>query len=151
MPLPTANRYTRRDSVPFCCYYIVAAIDYRLAPTTKLNEILEDVSDAFHWLREQGPELFNIDPERIGVLGSSAGGYLALMSGLVVNPPPKAIVSLYGYGDIDGDWYTKPDAFYCQQDVVSEEVAFAVAGDEEISEQMPPSERFPDTANPRGR
>jgi acetyl esterase/lipase len=43
------------------------------------------------------------------------------MSGCCVDPPPKALVSFYGYGDIVADWYSKPDPLYCRHPAVSEE------------------------------
>ena len=101
--------------------YAVVRIDYRLAPETKLPAIIEDLQDAFRWVMEKGPELFDIDPERIAVVGHSAGGYLALMAGCCVQPKPKAIVSIYGYGDLVGEWYSKPDPFHCEMPAVSEE------------------------------
>jgi acetyl esterase/lipase len=100
--------------------YTVISIDYRLAPESKLPEIIEDLQDAFRWIYGSGPGLFAIDPQQIAVIGHSAGGYLALMSGCCIQPLPKAIVSFYGYGDIIGDWYSKPDPFYCSQSMVSE-------------------------------
>ena len=103
--------------------YTVISIDYRLAPESKLPEIIEDLRDAFRWIFISGPDQFSIDPQRIAVVGHSAGGYLALMSGCCVDPHPVAIVSFYGYGDIIGDWYSKPDPFYCGQPPVSEEEA----------------------------
>src|SRR5436190_1250727 len=54
------------------------SIDYRLAPETKLPAILEDVVDAFAWVRGEGARRFGLDPARVGVVGHSAGGYLAL-------------------------------------------------------------------------
>ena len=53
--------------------FAVAAIDYRLAPETKLPAILEDVLDAFAWVRSEGPKRFRLDPTRVGVVGNSAG------------------------------------------------------------------------------
>jgi acetyl esterase/lipase len=103
--------------------YAVVSIDYRLAPETKLPGIIEDLRDAFRWVATVGPERFGIDAERIAVVGHSAGGYLALMSGVCAVPRPRAIVSFYGYGDIVGDWYAKPDPFYCEQPRVSAEEA----------------------------
>ena len=88
--------------------YAIVSIDYRLAPETKLPAIIEDVEDAFKWIREQGPSLFQIDPGRIAVSGGSAGGYLTLMTGHRVKPRPTALVAFYGYGDLVGDWYSKP-------------------------------------------
>src|SRR5438105_3405609 len=95
--------------------YSVVSIDYRLAPETKLPAILEDVEDACKWVRDKGPELAHIDPKRLAVMGGSAGGYLTLTTGFRVNPPPKALVSFWGYGDIAGAWYSRPDPFYSRQ------------------------------------
>ena len=103
--------------------YTVISIDYRLAPETKLPGIITDLQDAFRWISASGPDLFSVDPKRIAVVGHSAGGYLALMSGCCAAPRPKAIVSFYGYGDIVGDWYSKPDPFYSRQPTVSEEAS----------------------------
>lgn len=86
----------------------VVSIDYRLAPETRLPAIIEDVEDAFRWIREQGPGLFGADPARIGVVGTSAGGYLSLTAGFRVKPRPRAIVSFWGYGEIIGPWYSAP-------------------------------------------
>lgn len=88
--------------------YAVVSIDYRLAPETKLPLIVADIEDAFRWIRERGPQLFAADPQRIAVIGGSAGGYLTLVSGYRVQPRPTALVSLWGYGDLVGDWYSAP-------------------------------------------
>jgi acetyl esterase/lipase len=114
--------------------YIVVAIDYRLAPETKLKEIIEDLRDAYAWIRAKGPEQFGADPNRIAVIGHSAGGYLTLMTGFAVNPRPKALVSFYGYGDIAGDWYSRPDPFYNQQPKVTRDEAFQAVGSVVIAE-----------------
>jgi len=99
--------------------YTVIAIDYRLAPESKLPAIIEDLQDALAWVRSDGPTLFQIDPARLAVVGHSAGGYLTLMAGCCVTPRPQALVAFYGYGDLVGDWYSKPDPFYCQQPLVT--------------------------------
>jgi acetyl esterase/lipase len=88
--------------------YAIVSIDYRLAPETKLPAIIEDVEDAFKWIREKGPELFAIDSSKIAVLGGSAGGYLTLATGHRVKPRPAVLVAFWGYGDLIGDWYSKP-------------------------------------------
>jgi len=56
----------------------VVSIDYRLAPETKLLEIVSDVVDAHAWVRKEGPALFGADPKRVATTGWSAGGYLTL-------------------------------------------------------------------------
>jgi acetyl esterase/lipase len=114
--------------------FIVVAVDYRLAPETKLPEILRDVEDAHRWVRTRGPALFGADPMRIATMGASAGGYLALMAGARVQPRLRAIVSLYGYGDLTGAWYSRPDSFYNTLPRISREVAYRAVGNEELSE-----------------
>src|SRR5436190_23115297 len=53
--------------------YAVVSIDYRLAPETKLREIVGDVIDAYDWLVHTGASL-GIDAGRIAAMGHSAGG-----------------------------------------------------------------------------
>lgn len=113
--------------------YAQVSIDYRLAPETKLPEIAADVEDAFRWLAENATRL-HIDPARMGVIGHSAGGYLALLSGCCLKVKPRAIVSFYGYGDIVGDWYAKPDPHYLKVPAVDEATARQTLGSVEISE-----------------
>jgi acetyl esterase/lipase len=121
--------------------YNVISVDYRLAPEVKLKAIIEDVQDAYRWIREAGPKLFSIDPDRIAVIGHSAGGYLTLMTGFCVTPRPKALISFYGYGDVTASWYSRPDPFYCQQPLVSKEDAYNSVGGKVISGMSGPNNR----------
>ena len=81
--------------------YALVSADYRLAPQTALPEILNDGLDCLRFVRTAlkkligKPELF--DTTRIAILGSSAGGYLALLAGLYVPPEisPKAVLAIY--------------------------------------------------------
>lgn len=84
--------------------YAIVSIDYRLAPETKLPDIVNDVVDAFAWIRTNGQLEFAADPARVAVVGGSAGGYLTLCTGIQVSPKPVALVSLWGYGDLGADW-----------------------------------------------
>jgi pimeloyl-ACP methyl ester carboxylesterase len=34
------------------------------------------------------------------------------MTGICVDPRPVALVAYWGYGDVDGEWYTRPSEFY---------------------------------------
>ena len=60
----------------------VVAVDYTLAPAVKLEEIVRQVRASIAWLYRNGSQ-YGIDPERIFVGGSSAGGHLtgAIVSG----------------------------------------------------------------------
>lgn len=97
----------------------ILSIDYRLAPETKLPEIIKDIQDVFKWARDNIKKI-KICIDKVAVIGHSAGGYLTLMSGICFTPKPNVLVSFYGYGDIIGDWVSRPDPFYCQQPKVSE-------------------------------
>jgi acetyl esterase/lipase len=108
--------------------YVVVAANYRLAPEVKIEAIMEDIRDAYCWLRVSGPDLFQIDPDRVAVIGHSAGGYLTLMTGFCVRPRPRALVSFYGYGDIAGHWYSRPDPFYSQEPAVPKDEAYGAVG-----------------------
>jgi acetyl esterase/lipase len=103
--------------------YYVLSIDYRLAPETKLHEIIEDIKDAIIWVRNNDKQL-QIDPKRLFVIGHSAGGYLALMTGYILDNPPRAIVSFYGYGNIQNEWCNQPDSFYMNLGIIPKEKAF---------------------------
>jgi acetyl esterase/lipase len=103
--------------------YSLLSIDYRLSPETKLNEIVEDIKDAIIWVQNNDTQL-QIDKKRIFVIGHSAGGYLALITGYILDNPPRAIVSFYGYGDIQSEWCNQPDSFYIHMGEVPKEKAF---------------------------
>ncbi len=69
--------------LPLCEYFAgegIAAfsIDYRLLPASYPSQV-EDAGTAVRWLREPDQtDRFDIDPDRISLLGSSAGGIIAL-------------------------------------------------------------------------
>lgn len=118
----------------------VCSMDYRLAPESKLPAIREDIQDMLTWLKGEGATRFGFDPNQIAVTGSSAGGYLALLTG-ILQDRPKAIVSFYGYGDITGEWYQKPSSYFSKMPSVPEVLAQQLIQKKTISE-APIERRF---------
>ena len=58
--------------------YVAVSVGYRFSPKYKWPDQVFDAKAAVRFLREHAKE-FNIEPNRIGAVGDSAGGYLALM------------------------------------------------------------------------
>ena len=113
------------------------SIDYRLAPETKLPEIVRDIGDAWTWLREEATS-FGIDRNRIAILGHSAGAYLTLMGGYKLDPRPAALVSIAGYGRVTSDEFTAPSPYYVKEHgPVDEQNARQTIGEGTISESGP--------------
>lgn len=93
--------------------YVVASVGYRFAPKHPFPAQIEDCKCAVRWMRAHAEEL-GVDPERIGAIGESAGGYLSMMLGTLdaddgmegeggwADQPSKvqAVVSFYGPTDL---------------------------------------------------
>lgn len=60
--------------------FVVVAVDFRDGPEFKHPAASEDVASAVEWLNEHHQRL-DIDPDRMGLIGSSSGGHLALLAG----------------------------------------------------------------------
>ena len=61
--------------------YTVASINYRLSGQAPFPAAIEDIRDAIAYLRTNATT-FNIDPTRLVIFGSSAGGHLSAFTGL---------------------------------------------------------------------
>jgi acetyl esterase/lipase len=94
--------------------YVVASIDYPLAPQFVWPSQIEACKAAVRWLRANAAR-FHIDSDRIGVFGTSAGGHLAAvlgtsggeasLEGMKLGNPQfssrvKAVVDFYGPSDL---------------------------------------------------
>jgi acetyl esterase/lipase len=87
--------------------FVTFSVDYRLAPAFTFPAQIEDVRSAVSWLRESDQVTrYNIDPDRIGVFGGSAGGNLAALLGtegdgsLTVGSRVAAVAELSGPTDL---------------------------------------------------
>ena len=72
------NEFLRRG-------YTVFAVVHGSQPKYTIPEILEDMHLAIRFIRLNANR-FHIDPDRIGIMGGSAGGHLSLMMGLDQQP-----------------------------------------------------------------
>jgi acetyl esterase/lipase len=97
------------------------AISYRLAGKTKTYpQAVHDVLAGVQFVRGKAGE-FGIDPQRIGLLGASAGGHLAALAALggsagkfakgypqdafaSVSSSVKALIGVYGIYDVHAMW-----------------------------------------------
>jgi acetyl esterase/lipase len=61
--------------------YTVFAVVHGSQPKFTIPEILLDMSRSVRFIRHHAAD-YGIDPERIGIMGGSAGGHLSLMQGL---------------------------------------------------------------------
>src|ERR1043166_4319334 len=61
--------------------YVAVSTSYRLAPKYQFPAAIYDVKAAVRWLKANA-SAYQIDPERIGVTGDSAGGHLAQFLGV---------------------------------------------------------------------
>lgn len=71
--------------------YVFVSIDYRLSNQASFPAQIQDCKAAVRWMRAHSNE-YNVDPERIGVWGPSAGGHLAALLG-----------TSGGVSDLEGD------------------------------------------------
>lgn len=66
--------------------YAVASINYRLSQHALFPAQIEDCKSAIRWLR-MNAKTYNLNPERFGVWGASAGGHLAALVGAAGGAP----------------------------------------------------------------
>ena len=99
--------------------FAVANIEYRLTSQATAPAAIEDTRCALIYLIKNAKEL-HLDPNKIIIMGGSAGGHLALMGGLlqnnhlfdsncsgVENVKVAAIIDKYGIADVN-DWAYGP-------------------------------------------
>ena len=79
--------------------YLVGSINYRTAPNSTFPQPVDDVKTAVNFLRSNAKR-FNIDGEKINVIGDSAGGYLTTFVAAMNNPKINSAVNLYGVSDL---------------------------------------------------
>lgn len=82
----------------------VIAVDFRQGPAHRWPAPVEDLLDAMAWVTSEAERL-GVDPARMGMMGGSSGGHLALwatLSALELEPPaprPRLVVGLWPIAD----------------------------------------------------
>lgn len=102
--------------------FLAATITYRLAPKHQFPAAVHDAKAAVRWLRANAAK-YNLDPQRIGVTGGSAGGHLAQFLGVTGNVPEfegeqnpgfsssvACVVNVYGPSDFTKSYGKSVDA-----------------------------------------
>jgi len=91
--------------------YVTVTVSYRLSGVANFPAALEDVKCAVRWIRENAEE-YLIDPNKIAVIGGSAGGHLAMMLAYTnddeyteecpdsISSKVNAVVNIYGPVDL---------------------------------------------------
>jgi alpha-L-fucosidase 2 len=77
-------------------------INYRLAPAHRYPACVEDVERAIRWVKDHAKE-YKVDPERIALVGESAGGHLVSMAGARGKGKTRvaAVVPFYAPHDLE--------------------------------------------------
>ncbi len=95
--------------------FVAANVEYRLAKAAPAPAAVSDVLQAAKWFHDHAAQ-YKVDPNRIVVMGSSAGGHLALMVGMApasadLGPVIKiaGVIDFFGIADV-GDQLAGPNA-----------------------------------------
>jgi acetyl esterase/lipase len=85
--------------------YVLFSVNYRLMRDGKkmYPEAMNDVDAAVQFVRERG-ETMKADPQRIGLIGDSAGAHLAALVALAGDTRVKVLIGVYGVYDLAAQW-----------------------------------------------
>ncbi len=109
----------RSDYLPYLLAYaakgyVTVTVSYRLVKVAKYPAAVQDVNCAVRWIKAHGRE-YGINPDRLALVGGSAGGHLSMMVGYAsqhpgfvkecqgldtINSRVKAVINLYGPTDL---------------------------------------------------
>jgi acetyl esterase/lipase len=138
-----AEAVVEKGYAVFCPDYLLNTDEKKAWPTN-----IYDCKTAVRYIRRVA-DLYNIDGERIGAMGNSAGGHLALLvgfssdneqlnaGGLYREQPGKVkcVVNIYGVSAVRDEW---GDRFFVNEGEDRERVLNLASPVEHVSEESPP-------------
>lgn len=118
--------------------YTAATINYRLAPDGEYPKIAQDCLCALSYLRANAAQ-YHVDPDRVAVMGYSAGGHLASLVGVAWDDDfhapdcvwgrpaaPRAVIANAGIHDLRGkENFVTDELFGAGPDEVPDKYAHA--------------------------
>lgn len=130
--------------------YAVANVEYRLSHQGSAPAAIEDIRCAIIYLHKNAKKL-NIDPNKIVIMGGSAGGHLALMGGLLENNRRfdthcsykgeikiAAIIDRYGVSDLSPFKKWKSAKLWLGGNFLNEEFTKSVSPINYVNKNNPP-------------
>jgi len=105
--------------------FTVFDIEYRMPPQAGWKDEVADVKSAIGWVVEHA-DTYKIDPEKINVMGDSAGGNLAMLAAYsmgdktlppsvnVPSVPINTVINFYGPSDMTKFFQNNPSPGYVQ-------------------------------------
>jgi len=92
--------------------HVILDVAYSLAPKANLHPMVADIKRVIAWLKSNAGQ-YDLNPERIVLVGASAGAHLALLAAYTPNHPEldppdisgadtsvRGVVSYYGFADL---------------------------------------------------
>jgi acetyl esterase/lipase len=86
------------DTALAACGLVVAAIDFRQGPTHRHPAAVEDILTGLRFVRSQAART-DIAPTRVGLIGGSSGGHLALLAALRAEADVAFVLALWPIAD----------------------------------------------------
>ena len=141
--------------------FVVASIEYRLAPNRVCPSHVIDLKSAIRYLRANA-EIYNINPEKIAVYGESAGGYMATFAGtttgldmfnegryLEYSSDVNAVIDLFGVNNlqtIDADFSKIQQKYH--KEPASPESLFLYGADSQVNQGLESNPSKLEKSNP---
>ena len=140
--------------------FAVASVQYRLSGEAKFPAQVHDAKGAIRWLRAHANE-FGYDASRMGAVGISSGGHVAMMAGLAneelegevgghlgESSSLDVLVNYFGASDLVLRSQTQPRATEPEGSVVHKLLGVPVNGNEPLAKLASPAFQVGDEAPP---